>query len=947
MLLQKIFLRTGKKILPLLALLILGFELPLLASQSIQNSNSHTPNFQILAQTPTTLKAEAERLLKLCQADLNQNQPEAAIQSCKQAVKAYQQIKDRSGEAKSSVNLGIAYDRTNQVEQAISILQSAVELARTAKEQRVEAIALDSLGSLIYKNYQALGKLQEEQEQKFIEYQQQTLKIYQNLDDRNMQAFALLQIGQAYLRIHDRQKASEYENQALVLFKDVGNKELEVIVMEELIKAYRGLYEHQKVLDLSNQLLEFYQKTGKTDNAISSLASIARSYFAMNEYQKAIDYYKQVIDLSRKTNNSELGNSLNQLGDIYSLLDQYDKARAFYIQSMEIAVKTNNQISKAFSLNNIGLLAFYQDKNLEAIDYYNQALKIFKENEKSGYIFMQANVLMRLGLAYQNLEKYQEAIKFFNQSIELSRKEKNLKTESDCLLNLGNIYFSQMQYPKAIEMYEKSLQIDRQTGDRYGESLSLQMMGQVLFNTQRLVEAEKIFLSAIEIRESLTEKFHDNLNKVSFFDKQTYAYDLLQQIYIAQNKIDKAIEAAERGRSRAFTELLTKNISTKQFKNLNIAPTKINFTEIQQVAQTQNATLVEYSLFNNKKLLIWVIQPTGKITLRQINLDSLNISDLKELIINSRQSIGVRGKSIEIVSLDAPNQTQQLSKLYQLLIEPIASLLPTDPNAHVIFMPQGELFLVPFSALQDDSGKYLIEKHTILTAPSIKVLDLTQQQRAEVQQANLKGLVIVGNPTMPKVTVKIDELPQQLPPLPATEKEAISIANLLHTKALIGKQATKTAIIPKLSQARIIHLATHGLLDDFKGLGVPGAIALAPSGNVQENDGLLTANEILNLKLNAELVVLSACDTGRGRITGDGVIGLSRSLIAAGTPSVIVSLWSVPDAPTAKLMIEFYRNWQQRKLDKAQALRQAMLTTMKQHPNPKDWAAFTLIGEAK
>ena len=109
---------------------------------------------------------------------------------------------------------------------------------------------------------------------------------------------------------------------------------------------------------------------------------------------------------------------------------------------------------------------------------------------------------------------------------------------------------------------------------------------------------------------------------------------------------------------------------------------------------------------------------------------------------------------------------------------------------------------------------------------------------------------------------------------------------------------------------------------------------------------MLSAEEILDLKLNAELVVLSACNTGRGEITGDGVIGLSRSLIIAGVPSVIVSLWSVPDAPTASLMSEFYRN-QERQLDKAQSLRQAMLITMRQHPNPINWAAFTLIGQAE
>jgi len=125
-------------------------------------------------------------------------------------------------------------------------------------------------------------------------------------------------------------------------------------------------------------------------------------------------------------------------------------------------------------------------------------------------------------------------------------------------------------------------------------------------------------------------------------------------------------------------------------------------------------------------------------------------------------------------------------------------------------------------------------------------------------------------------------------------------------------------------------------------LGVPGAIALAPEG---KDDGLLTSNEILDMKLKAELVVLSACDTGRGKITGDGVIGLSRSLITAGVPSVIVSLWAVPDAPTASLMTEFYQNLQNNP-DKATALREAMLKTMKQHPQPSNWAAFTLIGEA-
>jgi CHAT domain-containing protein len=156
-----------------------------------------------------------------------------------------------------------------------------------------------------------------------------------------------------------------------------------------------------------------------------------------------------------------------------------------------------------------------------------------------------------------------------------------------------------------------------------------------------------------------------------------------------------------------------------------------------------------------------------------------------------------------------------------------------------------------------------------------------------------------------------------------------------------------------MPRARIIHLATTAIADNERGIG--SAIALAPNapaslsppyqGGDRGGDGWLTAEEILNLKLNAELVVLSGCDTGLGKITGDGVIGLSRSFIAAGVPSAIVSLGYVPDDATAFLMTEFYRNFSSTP-DKAQALRQAMLTTMKKYPNPLSWGAFTLIGEA-
>jgi hypothetical protein len=181
----------------------------------------------------------------------------------------------------------------------------------------------------------------------------------------------------------------------------------------------------------------------------------------------------------------------------------------------------------------------------------------------------------------------------------------------------------------------------------------------------------------------------------------------------------------------------------------------------------------------------------------------------------------------------------------------------------------------------------------------------------------------------------------QLPALPDAENEARQIAKLFSARPLIGSDATKEHVMALMPSARILHFATHGLLDRDSGEYF-NALALAPSGT---DSGFLQAREINKMELEADLVVLSACDTAEGKLTGDGVLGLSSAFAAAGVPSAVVALWAIPDAPTAQLMTEFYRALRQSG-NQAQALRQAMLRTMKNHPDPGDWAAFELIGES-
>jgi CHAT domain-containing protein len=506
----------------------------------------------------------------------------------------------------------------------------------------------------------------------------------------------------------------------------------------------------------------------------------------------------------------------------------------------------------------------------------------------------------------------------------------------------------------SIDFHQQSLAITKQIGDKAGEGLALNNFGVTLFKSGQLAEAEKVLKQGIEVWKSQRSRLGNRDDfKISIFEGQAKTYRTLQKVLIAQNQTDAALEVAESGRARAFVDLLVSRLKPNGDVS---SSTDAKIDQIKQIAKAQNTTFVEYSIIyddfkiqdkqetQESELYIWVIKPNGEVTFRKADLKPLwqkQNTTLDELVTNSRNSIGVRGRGGIDVSYN-PNPAKvknRFQQLHEILIQPIADLLPKNPVERVTFIPQSSLFLVPFPALQDAQGKYLIEKHTILTVPAIQVLDLTRQQR---QRVSGNQALVVGNPIMPSVAPKIGEPPQKLPNLPGAETEAKKIAQLLNTKAITGKDATKAAFIQRLPQARIIHLATHGLLDDFKDLGVPGAVALTPNG---KDDGLLTANEILDLKINAELVVLSACDTGQGKLTGDGVIGLSRALISAGTPSVIVSLWSIPDSPTSELMTNFYENLQQNP-DKAKALRNAMLTTMKKHPEPVNWAAFTLIGES-
>ncbi|MEG4225800.1 CHAT domain-containing protein [Microcoleus sp. N9_B2] len=721
-------------------------------------------------------------------------------------------------------------------------------------------------------------------------------------------------------------------------------------LMQQGIQQYHTS-QFPAALNSWQQALQIYRIIKNRYGEGWALGNLGAAYNSLDNYAKAIEYGQQQLVIAReiKDREGEVA-ALNNLGLAYRSLGNDAKAIEHGQQSLAIAREIKDRNGESAALGNLGLAYYSLGDYPKATEYMQQWLAITGEiKNRQG----EGLALGNLGLVYRSLGNYAKAIEYMQQSLAIAREIKNREGEGAALGNLGGTYIYLGDYAKAIEYTQQWLTIAREIKDRDGEGWALNNLGVAFLKTGNPTEAEKMLINAIQVWESMRQMLGPNdANKVSIFEGQAGTYGTLQQVRVDQNKTIAALEISERGRARAFVDLLTERLSTGDASS--VIATAPNQEQIRQIVKAQNATLVQYSIvYDNfqiqgkqvgreSALYIWVIQPTGEITFRQVDLKPLwqkyKVS-LANPVICTQESFAIRSRS----STGLTECPIDLPTLHQLLIDPIASLLPKDPNAHVIFIPQGSLFQVPFPALQDANGTYLIQKHTILTAPSIQVLDLTRQQRQKrsSQQSHSGNALVLGNPTMPIVSAYLGAPKQQLSPLPGAEAEAIAIAPLLNTQAILGAQGTKAAIVQKMPQASIIHFATHGLLDNVNGLA--SAIALAPSGT---DDGLLTAEEIFDMKLQASLVVLSACNTGEGRITGDGVIGLSRALISAGVPSVIVSLWRVPDAPTAKLMQEFYQNLENNP-DKAQALRQAMLTTMKTHPQPRDWAAFTLIGEAE
>ena len=302
------------------------------------------------------------------------------------------------------------------------------------------------------------------------------------------------------------------------------------------------------------------------------------------------------------------------------------------------------------------------------------------------------------------------------------------------------------------------------------------------------------------------------------------------------------------------------------------------------------------------------------------------------------EDLSDRGKDEkEFISSLAGNDS--LRELYDVMIAPISHLIEDE---ELIIVPDGSSFLIPYAALVDQKSRYLSETLRIRLAPSLTSLRLLIDCPEE--RHSTSGALLVGDPWIETVRLKSQKKkPRRYTQLPGAEKEVKMIGQILNVEPLMGKNATKDQVLRKLHSVSLVHIAAHGSAERGEILLSPN---LGSSKPPEEKDFLLTMKDVLDAKLNAKLVVLSCCHSGRGKIKAEGVVGIARAFLGAGARSVIASLWEIDDDATLTFMKHFYEH-----LVKGQTASKSLHEAMKMMRESdefnavKYWAPFMLIGD--
>jgi CHAT domain-containing protein len=682
------------------------------------------------------------------------------------------------------------------------------------------------------------------------------------------------------------------------------------------------------------------ERTGRPSLLTRTLNQLAYAHIFLNAPHRAIPVFERAARVAKEFDDPEAEiNSYSGLSRAYRKLRKYELA-------LEGGLKAAELLEAAIAW-----------KTTESAPSEARVRPRIVHPER-----LYAHTQLELGKTYRHLTQWRSAGVAFEKALEAAKRISARHLIARAFRELGTVARDQGELKVATSYFENALLFSSRPGF---QANTLGKLGRVYRKTGRLSEAEVILRRAVAGIEDIRSTIESEELRESYVEDKLDAYRNLIHVLFDQGKLVEAFDMSERARARAFLDLLGNRVTLSRGRSqsliaeerelrerisaLNALPEDapalrqelelareayqaflqrvrqmdreqaslmtvepLTLAKVQELLPT-DTVLLEYFVGGGRTLLWVVSHDTMRAVRLRIGRDELvrQVSELRELIASS-------GRAVEL--------QQAAQNLYRTLVAPA---FPVGFPRELLIVPHGVLHYLPFQALMPAPGRYLIQETPLYYYSSASLIHFTREK----QRALGTGVFVVVNPELENPTMN----------LRYAEREARELQRLFPgATVLLRQDATEERARTHLGQHAVAHLATHADLEEEDPLG--SALLLRPGG---ADDGRLEVQEIFGLDLQASLVVLSACETALGRLgKGDELTGLTRAFIYAGTPSIITTLWKVNDRASYELMREFYRNLKAGR-DKAEALRQAQLTTLERYPHPYYWAAYQLTGEAR
>lgn len=845
---------------------------------------------------------------------------------------------------------GEAHASLGKLHRSIEHFDRALDLWTDANDKSGQALATLNLAYA----YGDSGDIQKAQD-----LFNRSLSFYQAEGDKRGEALVLTAQGTRFSFLGEKQTALDMHLKAMELLRPIGDRGGQAVVLNSIGKAYEDLNDLSTALDNYKQALNLYQQLGNIEFASATKYYIGRTYKLMNDERTALQFFRESVADSQFVGQRRVtAYALTAISAIQSKAGKKDEARSQLQEAVRLYQKIGDRRGRANALNELATIGHAANQNARALVYHKQALDLYgTAGDKHG----EAATLYKMAVVEGALGNLANALSHVKKSYDAIEILRSQVVSPD----LRASYFASVR--KYAELY---IDLEMRLGQSNGDKSAPERAFEISEHAHSRSLLEVLGEAAAQIRQGVNPALLEQERVL----KQKLNAQALHRMRLLENPDPIELEAVARDIRELTTSYRELETQMKQqsprYANL-VQPQPLSLKRIQEEL-SEGTVLLEFTLgtersylwaITNESLTAYTLPPRDEI-------ESL-VKSVCALLV-ARQAMNESDLSSygpRVAQADA-EYWQQADRLSEMLLGPVIDVIK---GRTILVVADGALHYLPFQALpapgtSNNLGSPepvpLIVNHEIVSLPSASILATIRQTsrtgyNAEqlvailadpvfsVNDSRVKGLNSARSQQTAQLTDKIS-----LSRLPATQQEAQSIMAIIPAGTGLmatGFDANRTmALSSKLGQYKIVHLATHGVVD-VENPELSGVVLSMVSRDGKSSEGLLQLHDIYNMNLsNTQLVVLSACETALGKeVRGEGLVGLSRGFIYAGASSVVATLWKVDDRATNLLMTQFYKGLFEEGLTAPAALRKAKLSMWQQprYRAPFYWAAFELQGE--